>query len=135
MSLFVWKKSYEIGDSKVDLQHQHLIGLINELASAMMKKEGYQIAAGVIGKLEDYVQLHFTTEEELMLEVGYPELECHRTLHLDFTTKLLEFKKEVYLKESHVSSDLLKFLCDWFKTHISTEDKKIKAYIDSQEVS
>ncbi|GEM_PF-3807631 len=50
------------------MQHRRLVGLINELSDAMMVKRGHMSIQRVLVGLVDYIQVHFTTEEEVMLE-------------------------------------------------------------------
>jgi hemerythrin len=68
MPIFLWKKSYEIGIAEIDNQHRNLVGIINELSDAMMNRKGYIIVPKILEKLVDYIQFHFTTEEEIMRE-------------------------------------------------------------------
>ena len=66
MPLFLWKKNYEIGIAEIDTQLRNLVGIINGLSDAMMNKKGYVIAPYILEELEDYIQFHFTAEEEIM---------------------------------------------------------------------
>ena len=93
MPLFLWKKSYEIGIAEIDTQHRNLVGIINELSDAMMNQKGYKVVPHIIEKLVNYIQLHFTTEEEIMRETKYPDLDEHCQEHLAMTTKVAEFKR------------------------------------------
>ena len=63
MTLFLWKRSYEIGIAEIDMQHRRLVGFINELSDAMMMQQGHRTIPHVIEELVEYIQLHFTTEE------------------------------------------------------------------------
>ena len=65
MPLFLWKKSYEIGIDEIDNQHRKLVGIINELSDAMMVQKGYKAVPHILEQLTDYIQFHFTTEEEI----------------------------------------------------------------------
>ena len=129
MALFLWKKSYEIGVSEIDMQHRHLVGIINELSDAMMNKVGYRSVPHVLEKLEEYIQLHFTTEEEIMHKLQYPALAEHRQEHLDMTKKVLEFKKRFLKSQELGAAELLDFLCSWLKNHIAVSDKGLGTYI------
>ena len=66
MQLFPWQEDYEIGLVEIDRQHRHLVRLINELSDAMIAHKGHKTAPQSLEKLVDYIQLHFTTEEEVM---------------------------------------------------------------------
>ena len=129
MSLFLWKKSYEIGSPEIDMQHRRLVGLINELSDAMMNRQGYRAVPHVLEELLDYVQLHFSSEENLMHEMNYPGLNEHREEHLGMTGKILEFKGRCSRDNELDASELLRFLCEWLKHHINARDKEFGRYM------
>ena len=134
MPLFLWKKSYEIGIAEIDTQHRNLVGIINELSDAMMNQKGYTVVPHILEKLVDYIQFHFTTEEEIMRETKYPALDEHCQEHLAMTTKVIEFKRD-YAKNHEINVvEVLNFLCDWLKEHIVVSDKKLKAHIQTMDI-
>lgn len=131
MSLFLWKKSYEIGLPEIDGQHRQLVGLINELSDAMMVKQGYKKAPEILERLLDYIQIHFSAEENLMYQMNYPELEKHREAHLDLTEKVLELSKS-YDKEGALDPcELLEFMCAWLKEHMTVDDKQFGKFANT----
>ena len=135
MPIFFWKKSYEIGIDEIDEQHRQLVAIINELSDAMMNRRGYLTVPHILERLGDYIQFHFTNEEEIMRETKYPALDEHCQEHLAMTTKVLEFKRN-YSKDHEINaSEVLNFLCDWLKEHIVVSDKKLKAHIQTIESS
>lgn len=134
MSLFLWKRSYEIRIPEIDSQHRRLVAIINELSDAMMVRQGYRRVPHVLEELVDYIQLHFSTEENLMHKINYPGLDEHSQEHLDITDKVLKFN-DIYAKNQELDpSDLLDFLCDWLKKHMIGTDKEFGRYIQSVEV-
>ncbi len=133
MPLFLWKKSYEIGLAEIDTQHRNLVGIINELSDAMMNQKGYTVVPHILEKLVDYIQFHFTTEEEIMRDTKYPALDEHCQEHLAMTTKVIEFKR-AYANNHEINVvEVLNFLCDWLKEHIVVSDKKLKAHIQTMD--
>jgi len=122
MQLFPWDDDYEIGMSEIDRQHRHLVDIINELADAMIAQKGHETVPQILEKLVDYIQLHFTTEEEVMRRENYPALEKQCREHLEMTGELLELRKN-YAKSHEISpSEVLGFLCTWLKNHILESD-------------
>ena len=107
------------------------MGIINELSDAMMNKKGYIIVPHILEKLVDYIQFHFTTEEEIMRDTKYPALDEHCQEHLAMTTRVIEFKR-AYAKNHEINVvEMLNFLCDWLKEHIVVSDKKLRAHIQA----
>jgi len=133
MPLFLWKKSYEIGLTEIDTQHRNLVGIINELSDAMMNQKGYTVVPHILEKLVDYIQFHFTTEEEIMRDTKYPALDEHCHEHLAMTTKVIGFKRACAKNHEINIVEVLNFLCDWLKEHIAVSDKKLKAHIQTMD--
>ena len=128
--LFLWKKSYELKIPEIDVQHRRLVGMINELSDAMMQQQGYRVVSHIIGEMVEYVELHFSTEETLMSEHGYPGFDDHHRVHLDLTNKVKEFKTQYESGEQDVSpQEILDFLCDWLRNHIMVDDKKFGEFL------
>ncbi|MDF2631384.1 MAG: hemerythrin, partial [Symbiobacteriaceae bacterium] len=88
----------------------------------------------VIDFLGRYVISHFTAEEGLMKQNGYPGLAAHQQLHRAFETDFAELKREY---ESNGSSSLLviqvqRRVIDWLMKHIIREDKRIAEFLRSR---
>lgn len=131
MSLFLWKKSYETGMPDIDVQHRRLVGMINELSDAMLMQKGQRTVPHILEELVDYIQLHFSTEEAVMLKTSYPDMEEHSQAHLDLTRQVLEFKGRFDAEHELDSGELLNFLCEWLKNHIMVSDREFGKYVRS----
>ncbi len=129
MPLFFWKKSYEINVPEIDMQHRRLVGLINELSDAMIVKQGHKSIQRVLTGLVDYIQVHFSTEEEAMQRINYPSLYEHRQEHLNLTSQVLDIEERYNFDNDLDSQEALNFLCDWLKTHIIVSDKDFGNFI------
>ena len=129
MTLFLWKKSYNIGVPEVDAQHRRLVGMINELSDAMMDRHGQRTVPHILTELTDYIQLHFETEESYMQENQYPGIHQHKQMHIDLTRKVLDFREKAREGQEVKAKELLDFLCSWLKNHIMVEDKDFGAFI------
>lgn len=75
-----WSRELETGIRTIDLQHEELIGMINELDDASLARRGQIVLEDVLQRLGNYVTFHFTTEEALM--AGLPQAESHAAEHL-----------------------------------------------------
>jgi hemerythrin len=73
MELIKWKDVFSVKVSEVDNQHKKLIGLINQLYDAMRVGKGREVLGSVLTELVNYTIYHFSTEERLFREYGYPE--------------------------------------------------------------
>ena len=129
MTLFLWKKSYDIGVPEVDAQHRRLVGMINELSDAMLDQHGQRTVPHILAELMDYIQLHFETEESYMQENGYPWIHQHKQMHIELTRKVLEFRENARSGQEVKAKELLDFLCSWLKNHIMVDDKAFGRFI------
>lgn len=127
--MFPWKTNYEIGIAGIDQQHRHLVGIINELSDAMIVQKGHKTVPLILDKLVDYIQLHFTTEEEIMRRESYPALDKQCQEHLEMTGEVLEFKKNYSKNHEVSSSEVLGFLCAWLKNHILVSDMEFGRFL------
>ena len=126
-----WSDEYKLGNGKVDSQHHRLFELVSDLVGSCVEGSGDEKVKEALDFLVDYTIRHFTDEEALQLECGYPEYESHRQLHDDFKKTVGAMIREY---EDTGSSQALgdsvnKTVVRWLITHIQREDKKIADHI------
>ena len=128
----IWKSEYNIGNLKIDQEHQKLFAIARKTLSVIKlnndEKEIGKIKE-LITELFTYVGTHFSNEQKYMKEVKYPELENHILLHknlLDMLTNLISKLNSMNLKE--IEKSLYSFIEEYFIRHIILEDKKINLW-------
>ncbi len=131
-----WDASLAVGVTEIDEQHQAIIRLINDLASRQGQAEEAD-AAKALAFLRAYLHDHFDLETELMLDLGYPELDAHRQQHELFANHVIffEIEKEFGVVSEQMLADILVFLHEWFISHITKEDKALGAFVRTQAMS
>ncbi len=83
----VWSDRYVSGHRLIDEEHQGLFNATNELIAAMTESSlGSDAVTARLDALLVDIARHFTDEENVLAEIGYPGLESHQRLH----QKLLE---------------------------------------------
>lgn len=134
MAHFDWKDEYSVNITAIDLQHKRLVNLINELFEAMQTGQGAAALGKVLDGLLNYARTHFTAEENLMREHGFPGLEAHVKLHQDFTARIGELHAQ--FKDGRMTSALgiSTFLKDWLVKHILGTDKQYTAFLNAKGV-
>lgn len=128
MSLFLWRPSYEIGIGEIDMQHRHLVGIINELFDAMKEGHGQDALNHVLEGLVEYIDVHFRTEEELMRAAEYPEFDYHKIEHEFLTRQVQLLQKRREQGERIATPELMNFLRGWLENHITVSDKAFGRY-------
>jgi hemerythrin len=131
--LIVWEDRYSVGVPFIDDQHKHLVQMTNELYLACFQDSvvAKQYFTRVIHNALDYIKIHFSTEEQLMAKIVYPDLPSHKKDHEDFVHQILMNAKEFEDGSYKAPAVLAKFLKDWIVTHIAITDKKYYYYIRS----
>jgi hemerythrin-like metal-binding protein len=129
MPLFIWKPSYEVGVPEIDHDHRILVGMINELYEAMKEGRGYELINQTMDRLIDYVARHFETEESFMRVGGYPKQDEHAQEHRRFSDMLREMDLRRREGHSPTTIELMTFLCDWLRDHVTNVDKELGTFI------
>lgn len=127
-SYVAWTDALSIGIEEIDEQHKGLIVLINDVWKALMSHQAAVDIESIVFDLEDYTKTHFKEEEALLEHYGYPGLESHRESHAFFVSKVGELDARIASGEI-VGLELLQFLGDWLKFHISIVDKQYAEFI------
>jgi len=135
MAIMSWSDSYSVGISSIDMQHKKLIGMINELHDAMAQGKGRDVMAGLVRNMASYALIHFSAEEKLMQDKGYPELSAHKAQHDAFKQKVSDFEAKVSGNKLGVTLEVMNFLKDWLSNHIMTIDKKYGPFLNERGVN
>jgi hemerythrin len=132
MALFLWKEEYTVDIKQIDDQHKQLVEMINELHSAMLSGKGREALGETFTGLVEYTKTHFSTEETLMSQHGYPELKAHRESHDEFTNKVTAMYNDFTEGNILISIELMNFLKDWLINHIARVDKKYAPFFSEK---
>lgn len=127
--LIVWGPLYEIGHKEIDDQHKKLVDLINEFYDAFLNAEANIKVIEIVQRVIDYTVYHFIAEEDLFMNIEYPNTERHLETHKTFVNKLKIFKKQLDEGSIVISYELMTFLRDWLSDHIMGEDKELVKYL------
>ncbi len=132
MELIKWSDKYSVNNFLLDSQHKKLIGIINELHTAMKVAGGKEILQTIFDELIWYTKEHFKTEEQIMQKFNYPAFKEHKLEHEKLTEKALQLQKDFKDGKSLITINTMNFLKNWLINHIEGTDKKYKDKISSQ---
>lgn len=116
MKSLKWSNKLSVGHPVIDAQHKKLIEMITALDSEDANK------SDAITRMIDYVSEHFTTEERLMAEAGYPDLEAHRRVHVTFVRQAVQYAHQERLYSLTIK-EMRDYLQDWLFDHIMGVDQ------------
>ncbi|MEW5746013.1 MAG: hemerythrin family protein [Nitrospirota bacterium] len=121
-----------IGVEAIDNQHREIFMLFNNLQEAVEQKKASANIEEIFRFLDNYVNTHFSTEEEYMQKYAYPAYDVHRAQHEKFFEELAG-KKHDYLKVGEaVRTDMVVWLYFWFRKHILSVDKRMGEFLKSK---
>lgn len=129
MPLFIWRPSYDLGIPEIDLDHRQLVGSINELYEAMKEGRGRDLINHTIDRLIEYVGKHFDHEESIMRAAGFTDLANHEREHQRFRAAVLEMDIRRRAGGGPSAIELLTYLSDWLRDHVTSTDKEMGRYL------
>lgn len=129
MKYIKWAPQFAVGIDEIDRDHQRLIGLLNQLHTAVSQGRADNLLEQMLCDLNDYARQHFAYEEALMSRYKYPHRQEHLYRHDEFREELRELAAKDSNMKTILSIELLEFLKEWVKDHILREDVKMSKYI------
>jgi hemerythrin len=109
-----WRDGFKINIQQVDDEHRHLFALVKALNLNTVER--------TLEELLDYVVTHFSNEQTLMEQSGYPAFEQHLKLHEEFGAHVADFLGSGDAWSEERIQDLRRFLNKWLIGHIMTHD-------------
>ncbi len=128
----IWKKEFESGEPRIDEQHKALFHLANQLKDMSLLGKDLEKEMAMFEKIIQHILVHFRTEEEVLKEYGYIDLEAHHQIHQDLAEQIIEAKKD--FEEGKITvSDIFTFLIDEvIAEHLFHEDAKFFEHIQKE---
>ena len=126
-----WSDDLLTGNTLVDMQHQKIFERVSDLVRSCEDGSDKEKLQDTLEFLVNHTIRHFTDEEALQLEVGYPDFDNHKKIHDDFKMTVNELMQKFKSGGSpdELSKDVNRIIVKWLVTHISDEDKKLSDYI------
>jgi hemerythrin-like metal-binding protein len=124
-----WKDEYNVGIDSIDQQHRKLVSLINQLTTAVDYSTGDEFEGEALAQLVDYTKTHFSYEEKLMEDNGYPDFEPHKAQHEKMIKKVNEVLVEYGENRDAALQHATLFLQDWLINHINGTDKQYVSFL------
>lgn len=120
MQHIIWSSDLDTGIQVIDNQHKRIVEYINKLIDARVTHDKEQIGT-VLNELVDYTLSHFTFEESLMEEAGYPFIKGHKRVHQLFVKRIGDYVQRFRMGED-ITDELLNTLKAWLINHIKSDD-------------
>ncbi len=122
-----WSEFFETGNSIIDEQHKVLVGLLNQLAAALVNQDETELNP-IFDELVAYANMHFSDEEEIWMEYfsDDPWFLSHKETHGSFLPSVMDIKRKS-LSEAlpDTIESVVHFLLQWLIFHIIDTDKRM----------
>ena len=129
MTFINWSEEFTTGIESIDDQHRHLVDLANKFEEASRKGKGSRIMSEILKDLVGYTQEHFSHEEKIMTESGFPGTKQHMARHRQLLQKVERFQYEFETEGRRVTPDVRDLLRYWVRSHILQDDMAYAAHL------
>ncbi len=126
---YLWKEEYKLNHELFDTQTKKFLEIINlmkELVASGVDNTGI---SEVFFQLTHYFERFMMTEEIYLKELNYDRLERHYKAHREFMEKIVAFREGFERGDKSFSSDMYKYLENWFDDHMMIDDRRAVNFI------
>jgi hemerythrin-like metal-binding protein len=129
MVLIEWKDEFSVGVPDVDLEHQQLIALINDLHATLSAENPDFGVMDFLGEIYAHVSAHFALEEKIMREHRYDQFGDHKEDHerlLDELRDIMDdYEENAYFNDAEFAGHVER----WFTEHFKTRDARLHRHL------
>ena len=115
--------AYAVGIASIDALHVEL----EERLAALL--DAGDDAHAALAALQDHLQRHFSHEEALMAQSGFPMTECHAREHLSVVEVVTEVQRLLAEGDTAPLGRLAPAMLEWFTVHASGMDAALASYL------
>ncbi|RLA01364.1 MAG: hypothetical protein DRQ47_08170 [Gammaproteobacteria bacterium] len=125
-----WSDDYLIGDIQIDTHHKLFFDMVKDISRFLENDSADVNLAAIVDFLHQYVEMHFRVEEEIMMEIAYPDVDKHKDIHKGFSNQIAQLREQLESQENTPTlDDIFTITQNWFLQHILTEDKQLTKYL------
>jgi hemerythrin len=136
MALKHWSDDLCVGITQIDEQHRRIFDLTNRWHEALLANQPREQLTAYFVELLAYTKVHFTTEETLYQQYGYPGALPHKQEHQRLTNVLYNFRKKLEAEAGdETQEEIIVFLNQWLERHLEDADRKAALFLKSQSVA
>ena len=123
-----WDDKYLVGHPRIDHEHQVFVDLIRAVSMAADTRPSKDKASRLLMEVKKYAEFHFVSEENIMIDADFPELESHKREHTHLLAKLedeLHRFRHDEIELDHISN----FMFEWFALHTTKMDLRLARFL------
>jgi len=123
-----WDRKFEVGHERIDFEHKIFLNLIRDASRLPERRANRERVLRHLDEVKKYALFHFTSEENIMFDVDYPDFEPHRKEH-QMLLALLDSRVHEYRGGEIALEQVVEFLFEWFALHTTQVDTRLASYI------
>jgi hemerythrin len=115
-------------------QHKKLVNMFIKLNEAVKKNDTREEIYDIIDDVISFTRLHFATEEQIMAQSEYPEIEAHKNKHKQLIDETLHLRGKLdYIGEEMFTDWLNHWPFANVLAHIQYADRQVEDHITQRE--
>jgi hemerythrin-like metal-binding protein len=119
----------------IDQQHKMLFDMSERLARSFEKDKTTQELGETLKFMVAYTSFHFSSEEQLMHRIKYPDLQLQRDLHSGFKRIVAGYLLDIKNGGTLNVYEVMEFINKWIYEHVLGEDRRIGEFIKKKGIS
>ncbi len=123
-----WDDNLLIGNERIDFEHRLFLNLVADFQASRLSNAPLEKLNRILQEVLRYAEFHFQSEENLMIDCNYPDIDQHKLSHMHLINKFVMKTHGMELGK-YSPKEVEDFLVDWLVSHIKNEDRKISEYL------
>ena len=115
----------------VDKEHEMIYVILNKIKYSYAGDLSEGLKKSFIKELYQFLDFHFTSEENLLVLFNFPDFDRHKKEHDNLRHRLAEIIGSLDI-ENIDYEDLELFVTDWLKSHTKHSDAHLTQYLNTQ---
>jgi len=91
-----WSDALSMKNPEIDAEHHHFIELVNELNRAIIDRRDKADVEHILKLILEDADAHFSHEEQLFDEKGYPKAQEHARIHSELISKFKQTLEAIH---------------------------------------
>ena len=126
----VWSSKFESGHEGIDAQHKELFDDSNEIFESILSVKTKEEQLESLMKIMDDLKEHFDYEEEVLREIGYPEVNYHAVSHMNLMNNAKLFIDKFQKDEVEIIEVLNFIIFEVIADHLYRQDRLYFPYLE-----
>lgn len=126
-----WCNDLLLGVDEIDRQHKAIFDLFNQLSMVCHAEEGDAAINRLLDFLQQQVRAHIETEERLMIEYSYPEIDKECQQHWEFAREVAEIRQRIRTQgpSRFIGALIASQMAQWVVEHIRAHDRQLVDFL------